>query len=170
MQILKLSLIMLLLCLGTVRAQIGWTLAQCRKHFGHEIGEADSRGVHTFGIKYRYYTPKENVEERDAPAFSFDGILVGVTLDSDGTVGSVRFHRSGSFSNQEIKELLKRSSAVSWSPAPFSPMSDWFREEGQRPIEWVGEHNGAILFDAVEDFDLFDGGHDYLTVTTRQLY
>jgi hypothetical protein len=49
-------------------------------------------------------------------------------------------------------------------------MSDWFREEGQRPIEWVGEHNGAILFDAVEDFDLFDGGHDYLTVTTRQLY
>jgi hypothetical protein len=161
--------------LTTAQAQIGWTLEQCRKHFGHElkryhtwmISETDPGP--TFGIKYRYYTHQENLK-RDAPTGSFDGLLVRVRFDSDGTVGKIQWETSGAFSNQEIKQLLKKSSTVSWSPAPASPLSEWGMEEEQRPTDWVGEHNGAILFDAKEDFDYFDGGHDSLTVTTRQLY
>ena len=103
----------------TASAQIGWTLAQCRKHFGRELQWSNtwifcdtSPGVVTFGINYRHYTPEENVTKRDAPAFSFDGVQVRVRFDSDGTVGKIQWERSGAFSNQVIQQLLKRSSAV----------------------------------------------------------
>jgi S1-C subfamily serine protease len=153
---------------------MGWTLAQCRQHFGHEIdagytsliADADS-GLRTFGLKYRHYTREENLA-KDAPAFHFDGILVRVKLDLDGTVGRIQFEKSGVFSDQEIKQLLKSASAVSWSPVPGSRKSDWVEEEQQRPTLWVGEYKGVILFDAEETFDYFDCGHNFLTVTTRQ--
>lgn len=176
---IKIVLVLLLsscCALSTARAQIGWTLAQCRQHFGHELWMEDDGPV--FGIKFHHYTVKENVEIRDAPAFSYDGILFTVTFDSDGTVGKIWWRRSGQFSNQEIKELLKRSSAVAWNPAPDSPTiessipdpsnpdGNWLSEE-PRPTHWVGEHNGIILFNAIEEFTEFDGGHDNLTVTTR---
>jgi hypothetical protein len=81
------------LSLSTAHAQMGWTLAQCRKHFGHELWMEDDGPA--FGIKYHYYTPEENVGKRDAPAFSFDGILLTVSFDSDGTVGKIWWRKSG---------------------------------------------------------------------------
>jgi hypothetical protein len=91
----------------TASAQIGWTLQQCRQHFGHEIKEpytsmlADTGpDALTFGIKYRHYTRQENLD-RDAPVNSFDGILTRVRLDPDGTV-----------------EISKRCSVLAWSGWP----------------------------------------------------
>ena len=177
LELLKILAICLLLSLSlcTAQAQIGWTLAQCRKHFGHELWMEDDGP--TFGIGYHYYTREENLD-RDAPAFYFPGLLLTVTFDSDGTVGKIWWRKCGDFSNQEIQQLLRRSSAVSWSPAPDSP-SDAFSvfnpkteevDDQERPTQWVGEHNGVILFDAIEEFSPMGGGHDNLTVTTRQLY
>jgi hypothetical protein len=157
---------------------MGWTLEQCRKHFGHELwmeDEGPAFGLKYHGLKYHHYTREENLK-RDAPPFWFPGLLVTVTFDSDGTVGKIWWRACGSFSNQEIKQLLKRSSAVSWSPAPDSPVSSFVvdratgaPEEQQRPTHWVGEHNRVILFDAVEESTDMGGGHANLTVTTRQL-
>jgi hypothetical protein len=164
-----LRLALFLFCLSTARAQMGWTLAQCRQHFGHELWMEDDGPA--FGIKYHYYTREENLA-RDAPAFYFPGLLVTVTFDSDGTVGKIWWRKCGDFSDREINQLLKSSSGVSWSPAPDSPTSDWreVEEEKERPTQWIGKHNGKIIFDAVEEFSPFDGGHDNLTITTRQLY
>jgi hypothetical protein len=158
-----LLLILLLLSLSTARAKMGWTLEQCRKHFGHELWMEDDGP--TFGIKYHYYTREENIA-RDAPAFYFPGLLLTVTFDSDGTVGKIWWRKCGEFSDREIKQLLKSSSAVSWSPAPDSPNNDWC--EQQRPTHWLGKQNGVILFDAQEECTPMGGGHDNLTVTTRK--
>jgi hypothetical protein len=158
-------MILFLLSISSAQAQIGWTIDQCRKHFGHELW-IDSGGV-TFGIKYRHYTPQENVGKRDAPAFSYDGRLITVTFDSDGTVGKIIWKRSGDFSDREIAQLLKSASAVSWRAVPNSPPSDCDSERRSATTQWVGEQHGVILFDAYEECNPFDGGHDSLTITTR---
>jgi hypothetical protein len=168
-----LLLILFLLFPFTAVSQIGWTLAQCRKHFGHELWMEDAGPA--FGIKYHHYTLEENLE-RDAPAFSFDGLLLTVSFDSDGTVGKIWWRKSGEWSDQEIQQLLKSSSAVSWRPD--RRLGNWqifysdndSEEQSQRPSHWVGVHNGVILFDAIREFSEMGGGHDNLTVTTRQLY
>jgi hypothetical protein len=99
-------------------------------------------------------------------------------FDSDGTVGKIEFEKNGCFRDQEIKQLLESASAVSWQGIPSSPRECSGEEvkEGEtepisnEPTQWVGEHTGAIIFDAEEVFDPMDFGHDYLAVMTRQLY
>jgi len=149
-----------LLLSATAQAQIGWTLTQCRKHFGHELWMEDDGPA--FGIKYRYHTREENLAH-DYPAFYFDGILLTVTFDPDGTVGKIWWRKSGLFSDSEVKKLLKSSSAVTWRALQTSPRD--FRDDPYTPRSWVGEQNGVILFDAKLEF--FLGSHDNLTVTTR---
>jgi hypothetical protein len=138
------------------------TLAQCRQHFGRELTEVyTDPGELAFGIKYRHYMPEE-----DAPRNGFEGLLVRVMFDSDGTVGRIQYEKNNPFSHQEIERLLKSASAVEWRGVPSHPR-EWSNEEVNEPTRWVGEHNGVILFDAAEWFDYFDCGHDHLTVTTR---
>jgi hypothetical protein len=166
----KLLLILMVLasvCTANVaQAQIGWTLAQCRKHFGHEIQEdgsplLDDPTARTFGIKYR---PHEEHHR------GFDGRLLFVGFDPDGTVGKIKWWKFGSeFSDQEIEQLLKKASAVSWHPVPGSPGKTWLTEDIQDgPTQWVGEQNGKIIFEANEG-DTQTGGW-ILTITTRTAY
>jgi hypothetical protein len=81
MKIFKIFSVCLLLSLPcAAQAQIGWTLKQCRKHFGHEIQEngyplLEGATVRTFGIKYHR---------------GFDGRLLFVGFDPDGTVGQIK--------------------------------------------------------------------------------
>jgi hypothetical protein len=157
------------LSLSTARAQMGWTLAQCRQHFGHELKDVYTEpGEVAFGIKYRGYTREENLN-RDAPAGAFDGVRVRVKFDSDGTVGTIQWEKSGAFEYTAIEPLLKTASAVFWRPVPGTKR-EWNDEGGGgQPSEWVGERHGATIFDAVETFDDSDGGHDFLSVSTRPL-
>jgi hypothetical protein len=183
---MKLAILAILLSLSTARAQMGWTLKQCRQHFGHELWMEDDaymeQGGPAFGMKYHgqpyhYYTREENLA-KDTPAFWFPGMLATVSFDSDQTVGKIWWRVCGQWSDQEIKGLLRRSAPVAWIPAPESPTiesvpispSGDLQEDQPRPTHWLGIYKGAILFDAEEFFSEFDCGHDNLTVTTRQLY
>jgi hypothetical protein len=139
----------LLLSLCSARAQIGWTLEQCRKHFGHEIQADGSPWFHgptarTFGIKYR---PHDEYNR------GFDGRLLFVDFDPDGTVGKIKWWKWGSeFSVEEIKKLLKMASNVTWVPMFADNV-------------WVGEQYGQWIFDAGES-DTGTGGW-MLDITTR---
>jgi hypothetical protein len=94
----------------------------------------------TFGIKYR---PHEEHHR------GFDGRLLLVGFDPDGTVGQIKWWKwDGEFSDEEIERLLKKASAVSWRPVGELQIH-WIEQEAH-PNQWVGEQDGKIIFDADE--------------------
>jgi hypothetical protein len=148
----RLLLILMILTLaGNSQAQIGWTLAQCRKHFGHELSWPldDDPTARTFGIKFHPH--QERVR-------GFDGRLLYMGFDPDGTVGKIKWSKfGGEFSAEEMNRLLGRASAVYWRPVSV--------HNEYEDARWVGEQNGKIIFDAVEDNNEMGGW--FLTITTR---
>jgi hypothetical protein len=149
----RVLIILLLATSNLAQAQIGWTLDQCRKQFGHESSERcpldDDPTIRTFPLHVHFHADGHR---------GFDGRFLYLGFDPDGTVGKIIWWKwGGEFSDEEINHLLKEASAVSWRRV--SVHNDL--EDGR----WVGEQNGKIIFDALED-DTGTGGW-ILTIATR---
>jgi hypothetical protein len=122
-------LLILILCALSLSAragEIGWSLEQCRQHFGPEYALAD-RNV------YAFYS-------REGTAKNFD--MVFLTFDPDGTVGRIQWSRVGqAFSEAEIQRHLREASDVEWQR--FSP-------QGEGALQWLGVQHGKVIFEASE--------------------
>ena len=131
-------------CLLSVnaRAQMGWTLQQCREHFGPEFMPA-SGDTHCFHV---------------GPFGRGLGEHVYITFDPDGTVGAIQWVKLNgeAFSEAEIQKCLREASRVTWERTPN-------HEPGE--LNWTGKQNGKVIFDANEA----DNGRGiyFLTITTR---
>jgi hypothetical protein len=103
---MKRVLIILLLATSSLaQAQIGWTLDQCRKHFGHESSERcpldDDPTIRTFSLHVHFHADGHR---------GFDGRFLYLGFDPDGTVGKIIWWKwGGEFSDEEIKPPVKRS-------------------------------------------------------------
>jgi hypothetical protein len=80
------------------RAQMGWTLQQCREHFGPEFMPANG-DIHYFHV---------------GPVGRGSGEHVYITFDPDGTVGAIQWVKLNgeAFSEAEIQERLREASRV----------------------------------------------------------
>lgn len=131
-------------CLLTVsaKAQMGWTLQQCREHFGQEFMPATD-GTHYFHV---------------GPFGRGLGEHVYLTFDPDGTVGGIQWVKldGKAFSEHEIQQRLREASRLTWKRTSS-------HEPGE--LNWTGEQNGKVIFDANEA----DNGRGtyLLTITTR---
>jgi hypothetical protein len=137
---------------NSAQAQIGWKLERCRKHLGRELSwtlDADDPTERTFGINFQPH--------RDGVR-GFEGRLLFLGFDPDGTVGKIKWWKwGGPFSAEELSALLKKASAVAWHPVPV--LNEY------EDARWIGEQDGKIIFDALED-NTGTGGW-FLTITTR---
>ena len=157
---------LLLLTPAVVYAQMGWTLAQCRKHFGKEYAVKENtysfhvgplgpkptlnsgdgvEGVAVYGQWMSYYFPNDSSRRID------------ITFDPDGTVGKIQWAKFGkAFSESEIQQRLRQASKITWERT-----SDHESDE----LHWAGIQHGKIIFDANES----DNGRGLwsLTITTR---
>lgn len=149
-------------------AQMGWTLAQCRQHFGKEFQYDDHDGTYSFHLGP--WGPKQTLhygEGVEGFAVYMQGLSylfpndscrqIDITFDPDGTVGKIDWIKSRSaFSESEIQQRLREASRVTWQRTANS-------EAGE--LNWVGMQHGKIIFDANES----DNGRGlwHLTITTR---
>jgi hypothetical protein len=144
------------------QAQIGWTLNQCRQHFGKEVSQSNAGfagespftdknpNFKTFLVNYRELPPNPDLPARHY----YTGYKVDIGFDPDGTVGEIYWHWSGELPEQEIMKLLRKASKVEWSRTNTED------ENGN----WVGKQNGVVVFRA----DLSDSGTGFffLEITT----
>jgi len=142
------------LAIGNVKAQMGWTLEQCRSHFG----QCEIEG----STAYFRLNAKSYIVEG---LHRWSGRQVWLTFDPDGAVGKIQWLKApGSvytgegFSEAEVQQHLREASRVSWKRVNPVP-----NEEGE--LSWTGEQHGKVIFDANED----DNGRGtvFLTITTR---
>jgi hypothetical protein len=146
---MRLILVSLLAFAGGFNAysQIGWKLDRCRQRFGRESDRSEN--TYYFKLHYHPFTS-------DGIHY-FSGLILVLTFDPDGTVGQIEWWQSGSaFSEAEIQQHLQDASRVTWKRKPFS-------EEDN--LDWTGEQNGRIIFDANEG----NNGRNMwiLSITTR---
>lgn len=123
------------------KAQMGWTLAQCREHFGREF-DSD-------GSTYYFHI---------GPWGRGLGEHVYISFDPDGTVGGIEWLKldGTAFSEAEIQKHLREASNITWQrPVDHEPGES----------NWVGIQHGKIIFDANES----DNGRGIyiLSITTR---
>lgn len=151
---------------ATVSAQMGWTLAQCREHFGKEADVNENlysfhvgtwgpkptlsygdgvEGTAVYGQWMSYYFPNDSSRRLD------------ITFDPDGTVGKIEWSKfRKAFSESEIQQLLREASKITWERTS-SPESD--------ELTWIGIQHGKTIFDAKESTN--GRGLWFLTITTR---
>jgi hypothetical protein len=127
----------------SAHAQMGWTLDQCRRHFGQEFLPAEGDN-HYFHV---------------GPTGTGKGEHVYIRLDPDGTVGNIAWLKMDgkAFSESEIQKHLKDASRVAWLRNSNS-------EEGQ--LHWSGYQNGKAIFEANEGNN--GRGIWVLTISTKQ--
>ena len=121
---------------------MGWTLQQCRGHFGAEF-MAPSGDTHYFHL---------------GPFGRGLGEHVYISFDPDGTVGSIQWLKldGKAFSEAEVQQRLREASRVSWERSPY-------HEDGE--LNWIGKQNGEVIFEANE---ADNGRKTYiLTITTH---
>ena len=123
------------------KAQTGWTLAQCREHFGREFSSDDST--------YYFHV---------GPWGRGLGEHVYITFDPDGTVGGIQWLKldGKAFSEAEVQKRLRKASNITWERATNHEPDE---------LKWVGIQHGKVVFDANEG----DNGRGtyILSISTR---
>jgi hypothetical protein len=149
--------------LSAYAGEMGWTLDQCRQHFGSECG--------VDGVTYRFHLgpwgPPVPQEPYSAEHYyrSVDHTfgnpatsrLVEFTLDPDGTVGKIVWMKAfNGFPEAEVQQHLREASGVNWERT--GPDENGF-------VSWVGKQHGKIIFNATES----DNGRGtwFLEITTH---
>jgi hypothetical protein len=97
---MKTLLLILMVLAGDARAQIGWTLDQCRQHWGGE--SSIEHTTYIFGSKIR----KE------------------VTFDQEGKVNDVSYFEYEDDGLMNIRALLAREKGVTWERDPDESYTD----------------------------------------------
>jgi hypothetical protein len=113
------------------KAQIGWTLNQCRKHWGRESS-----------IEH-HYLDESHTTSSTIYVFGFGSqIEKEVTFDQQGKVNDVYY--SDWFADEEllkIPALLAREEGVTWETDPDKSVTS-------RHHYWIGKKDGVVVFHA----------------------
>jgi hypothetical protein len=117
---MKRLLLILMVLAGAAHAQIGWTIEQCRKHWGRENNSYlyETNTVYRFGSK---------IEKE-------------VIFDEGGKVKDVTYSVLGGWGVLKVPALLAREEGVTWERDP--DRDNW------RAQYWIGKKDGVVLFHA----------------------
>jgi hypothetical protein len=123
-----LLLILFLLSISSAQAQIGWTLDQCRKHWGppSDVEHDHLTTIYIFGSASK-------IEKR-------------VILDQQGKVQDVLYlthfeDNDDETLDPEIAALLAIEEGIAWETDPDQSLTS-------RHHYWIGKKDGVILFHA----------------------
>jgi hypothetical protein len=122
---MRTTLLLLLVLANTAYAQIGWTLDQCRKHWGQE-----QRIFHPNNGASTEYTFGSKIEKL-------------VTLDQQGKVNELFYSEDEKDGLLNIPELLAMQKAVIWEID-----TEIGYGKGASHQYWLGKKDGVVLFHA----------------------
>jgi hypothetical protein len=128
MKILLLVLTVASFSLANTHAQIGWTLDQCRKHWGRESS-----------IEH-YYLDESHTTTSTTYVFG-SKIRKEVTLDQQGKVNDASYLEYEDDGLLNIPALLAREEGVAWEIDPDM-------DRTSRHEYWIGKKDGVVVFHA----------------------
>jgi hypothetical protein len=120
------------LLVTAAHAQIGWTLAQCREHFGQELNiPPANNGWH---------------DEGDWHVFKIGSETASIAFDPDGTVGYIEWEKidHSAYSMAEIERHLREASHAIWKRTPYGRRTPEFKNQCVAKFNWVGIQNGEV--------------------------